>query len=232
MIEIRKSAERGHADHGWLDSYHTFSFADYYDPNHVMFGSLRVINEDRVQPGRGFGTHSHHDMEILSYVLEGALAHSDSMGESSILRPGDVQRMTAGTGVTHSESNPSGTEMVHFLQIWILPGTPGLRPGYEQRHFSRADKRNRLCLVASPDGTGGSLTLHQDVRLYATLLEEGAQITFAPETGRRQYLQVAKGTCNLNGVDLRDGDGARITGEGSFLFSGTPEAELLLFDLA
>lgn len=232
MINIRKSAERGHADHGWLDSYHTFSFADYHDPNHMQFGSLRVINEDRVQPGQGFGTHSHRDMEILSYVLEGALAHSDSMGKSSILRPGDVQRMTAGTGVTHSESNPSGTEGVHFLQIWILPRTTGLRPGYEQRYFSRDDKRNRLCLVASPEGTDGSLTLHQDVRLFATILEDGEQITFVPGKGRRQYLQVAKGTCHLNGIELREGDGAGISGENSLLLSGTPGAELLLFDLA
>ncbi len=232
MIVLRKGSERGHADHGWLDSRHTFSFADYHDPSHVQFGALRVINEDRVQPDRGFGTHGHRDMEIISYVLSGALAHTDSMGESAVLRPGDVQRMTAGTGVRHSESNPSSQEPVHFLQIWILPRTPELPPGYEQKHFSRRDKRNRLCLVASPDGREGSLTLHQDARLYAALLEEGATVSHETRPGRRLWVQVASGACTVNGRPLSEGDGAAITEESRITLAGAPEAEILLFDLA
>lgn len=232
MIVLRKSSERGHADHGWLDSRHTFSFADYYAPNHMQFGALRVINEDRVQPDRGFGTHDHRDMEILSYVLEGPLAHADSMGESSILRPGDVQRMTAGTGVRHSESNPSSHEPVHFLQIWILPHTLGLTPEYEQKYFSREDKKNRLCLVASPDGRDGSLILHQDTLFYASVLEGEGQVTLAPEPGRRVWVQVASGTCTINGAPLEAGDGAALTDERRVTLTGAPEAEVLLFDLA
>ena len=235
MIVLRKSSERGHADHGWLDSRHTFSFADYHDPNHVQFGALRVINEDRVQPGRGFGTHGHRDMEIISYVVSGALAHADSMGESATLRPGDVQRMTAGTGVRHSESNPSSGEAVHFLQIWILPRAPGLPPGYEQKHFSPRDKKNRLCLVASPEGRDGSLTLHQDARLYAALLEEGITVTHETRPGRRLWVQVVSGVCTANGVALSEGDGAAITGEIQVALTGTAasrESEILLFDLA
>ncbi len=231
MIVLRKSSERGHSDHGWLDSRHTFSFADYYDPKHMQFGTLRVINEDRVQPDRGFGTHGHRDMEILSYVLEGPLAHADSMGETSILRPGDVQRMTAGTGVRHSESNPSSHEPVHFLQIWIIPHTMGLTPEYEQKHFSREDKKNRLCLVVSPDGRDGSLTIHQEVFLYASVLEDGGQVTLALEPGRRVWVQVASGASTVNGKQLAAGDGAAITDEPLITLTGGPESEVLLFDL-
>ncbi|MHB1954427.1 MAG: pirin family protein, partial [Sulfobacillus sp.] len=213
MIEIRKSEERGHANHGWLDSYHTFSFADYHDPSHVQFGSLRVINEDRVQPGQGFGTHGHRDMEIVSYVLEGTLKHRDSMGNGSIIRPGDVQRMSAGTGVTHSESNASQDELVHFLQIWILPKSMGLTPSYEQKHFALDDKRNRLCLVASSDGRDGSVTIQQDARIYSIVLEEGGSVTHALGISRRAYVHVARGCSKVNGHALQAGDGARITDE-------------------
>ncbi len=232
MIEIRKSEERGHADHGWLDSHHTFSFADYHDPDHVQFGSLRVINEDRVQPGQGFGTHGHRDMEIISYVLAGALQHEDSMGNGSIIRPGDVQRLSAGTGVTHSEFNASQSELVHFLQIWILPEATGLAPGYEQKHFEIADQRNRLCLVVSPDGRGGSVTVRQDVYLYAVALEDGGSASHALETGRRAYAHVARGSVEVNGRALVAGDGARITDEPMVSLTGTPGAEVLIFDMA
>lgn len=232
MIEIRKSQERGHADHGWLDSYHTFSFADYHDPSHMQFGSLRVINEDRVQPGQGFGTHGHRDMEIVSYVLEGALEHKDSMGNGSIIRPGDVQRMSAGTGVTHSEFNASQSELVHFLQIWILPETTGLAPGYEQKHFALDDKRNRLCLMASPDGRGGSVTIRQDACLYASVLEDGGSVTHALGPKRRAYVHVARGGGEVNGHVLQGGDGARITDEPIISLKGAPGAEVLFFEMA
>lgn len=231
MIILRRSSERGHADHGWLDSRHTFSFADYYNPNYMQFGALRVINEDRVQPDRGFGTHDHRDMEIISYVLEGALAHADSMGENSILRPGDVQRMTAGTGVRHSEANPSSHEPVHFLQIWIIPNTMGLTPEYEQKHFSREDKKNRLCLLASPDGRDGSLTIHQDAFLYASILEDGRHVTLTLEPGRRGWVHMASGASTVNGEQLAAGDGAALTREPRITITGAPEAEFLLFDL-
>ena len=231
MIDIRKSQDRGHADHGWLETYHTFSFADYYDPNHMHFGSLRVINEDRVRPGQGFGSHGHRDMEIISYVLEGALKHKDSLGKESVIRPGDVQKMSAGTGVTHSESNASMTERVHFLQIWILPKSKGLPPGYEQRHYSREDKRGRLCLVASPDGREGSITIHQDAFLYSTLLESGERVTH-PLGNRRGYVHVASGTVELNGHLLTGGDGARVTEESMIVMKGGSKAEVLLFDMA
>ena len=232
MIEIRNSDERGHANHGWLDSFHTFSFADYYDPNHVQFGSLRVINEDRVQPGQGFGTHGHRDMEIVSYVLEGALGHKDSMGNGSIIHPGDVQRMSAGTGVTHSEFNASQSEMVHFLQIWILPESAGLTPGYEQKHFNSNAKRNRLCLVASPDGRSGSVTIRQDAYLYATLLEDGGSTVHVLEPGRRVYVHVASGSLEVNSRTLQAGDGARLSDESQVTLKGSPTAEVILFDLA
>lgn len=232
MIEIRKSQERGHADHGWLDSYHTFSFADYHDPNHMQFGNLRVINEDRVQPGQGFGTHGHRDMEIISYVLEGALEHKDSMGNGSIIRPGDVQRMSAGTGVTHSEFNASHSELVHFLQIWILPKSTGLTPGYEQKHFVLDDKRNQLRLVASPDGRNGSVTIRQDVYLYACVLEENGCVAHALGPSRRAYVHVARGCGEVNGHALQAGDGARITGEPIISSKGAPGAEVLIFDMA
>ena len=230
MIEIRQGKERGHANHGWLESYHTFSFADYYDPNQISFGDLRVINEDRVQPGQGFGTHGHRDMEIISYVLEGALRHQDSMGEESIIRPGDVQRMSAGTGVTHSEANASAMEPVHFLQIWILPGARGLTPGYEQKYFSLEDKRNRLCLVASPDGREGSITLQQETLLYAGVLEEEGEVRHSPK-GHHVYIHVASGTLEMNGQHLTGGDGARVTGESVIVLRGRPEAEVLIFDM-
>ncbi len=232
MIVLRKSSERGHSNLGWLDSRHTFSFADYHDPDHVRFGALCVINENRVEPGRGFGTHGHRDMEIVSYVLDGTLAHADSLGEHSLLRPGDVQRMTAGTGVRHSESNPSPEEPVRFLQIWILPKSTGLPPGYEQKHFPRPSKRNFLCLVASPGGRDSSLSIHQDVLLHAAFLEEGAMISYESRPGRRLWVQVASGTCTLNTRSLSAGDGAAVTGESRITLSGSPEAELLLFDLA
>lgn len=232
MIKIRKSEERGHANHGWLDSYHTFSFAEYHDPNHVQFGSLRVINEDRVQPGQGFGTHGHRDMEIVSYVLEGALKHSDSMGNGSIIRPGDVQRMSAGTGVTHSEFNASQSELVHFLQIWILPKSMGLAPSYEQKHFALNDKRNRLCLVASPDGHDCSVTVQQDIRIYSSVLEKGGGVTHTLGLSRRAYVHVARGSGEVNGHLLQAGDGARVTDESSILLTGAPDAEVLIFDMA
>ena len=232
MIKIRKSEERGHANHGWLDSYHTFSFAEYRDPNHVQFGSLRVINEDRVQPGQGFGTHGHRDMEIVSYVLEGALKHSDSMGNGSIIRPGDVQRMSAGTGVTHSEFNASQSELVHFLQIWILPKSMGLAPSYEQKYFSINDKRNRLCLVVSSDGHDGSVTVHQDIRIYSSVLEKGGSVTHSLELSRRAFVHVAQGSGEVNGHLLQAGDGARVTDESTILLTGAPDAEVLIFDMA
>ena len=232
MIKIRKSEERGHANHGWLDSYHTFSFAEYRDPNHVQFGNLRVINEDRVQPGQGFGTHGHRDMEIVSYVLEGALKHSDSLGNGSIISPGDVQRMSAGTGVTHSEYNASQSELVHFLQIWILPKTIGLAPSYEQKYFPINDKRNRLCLLVSPDGHDGSVTVHQDIRIYSSVLEKSSSVTHTLAPGRRAYVQLTSGAAEVNGHLLHAGDGARITDESSILLTGAPEAEVLIFDIA
>src|SRR6187455_859487 len=204
MITVRKSSERGQADHGWLESAHSFSFADYYDPRHMGFGNLRVINEDRVAPGAGFGTHGHRDMEIVSYVLDGSLAHQDSTGTSSVIRPGDVQRMSAGTGVTHSEFNASKTEPVHFLQIWLLPSRPGLPAGYEQKFFSDEEKRGRLRLVASPDGADGSVRIQQDARLYAALLD-GGEVTHAFGAGRRGWLQVARGSVEANGHSLKTG---------------------------
>src|SRR5581483_6022908 len=198
MITIRKSGDRGHAEHGWLDSRHTFSFADYYDQDQMGFRTLRVINEDRVRPGEGFGTHPHRDMEIVSYVLEGALEHKDSLGTSSVIRPGEVQRMTAGSGVLHSEYNPSQKEPVHFLQIWILPEKKGLRPGYEQKAFPDDQRSNRLRLVASRDGRDGSLTIHQDVDLYSTLLEKGKAVSHALQPGRHAWIQVTRGGLTLN----------------------------------
>ncbi len=232
MITIRKSTDRGHARHGWLDSWHTFSFAEYHDPAHMGFGALRVINDDTVAPAQGFGTHGHRNMEIISYVLEGALAHKDSIGNGSVIRPGDVQRMSAGSGVRHSEFNASQTEPVHFLQIWVEPNVTGIAPDYEEKHFAPNEKRGRLRLVASPDGAGGSVTLHQDVRLYAVLLDgaETASQALAPE--RRAYVHVARGEVNVNGQRLESGDGARITGEDRVTFHHASNAEILLFDLA
>ena len=232
MITLRRSEERGHADHGWLNTYHTFSFANYYDPAHMGFRALRVINEDRVAPGKGFGTHPHRDMEILSYVLEGALEHKDSMGNGSVMRPGDVQRMSAGTGVTHSEFNSSRSEPVHFLQIWIVPAEPGIKPGYEQKRFSDEDKRGALRLIASRDGREGSVTIHQDASVYAAVLGTGeaARHTLAP--GRNAWIHVARGEVKLDAEVLRAGDGAAVTGEREIVVSGHGQGEVLLFDLA
>ncbi|WP_020200847.1 MULTISPECIES: pirin family protein [Cupriavidus] len=231
MIEIRKAGERGYADHGWLQSYHSFSFADYYDPQHVQFGPLRVINEDRVAPGMGFGTHGHRDMEIISYVLEGELAHKDSMGNGSVIRPGDVQRMSAGTGVRHSEYNHAAHDTTHFLQIWVLPEQANLQPGYEEKHFEAADKRGRLRLVGSRDGADGSVVVHQDMRLYAGLFDgdESATLALAPQ--RRAYVHVARGRVTVNGRALEAGDAARIEGEDAVSLSGGSGAEVLVFDL-
>jgi len=232
MFALRRSQERGHAQHGWLDSRHSFSFADYHDPEHMGFGALRVINEDRVAPGRGFGSHSHRDMEIVSYVLEGALAHQDSMGNGSVLRPGDVQRMSAGTGVTHSEFNGSDAEPVHFLQIWIEPAVRGAPPGYEEKHFAPEARRGRLRLIASPDGREGSVTLRQDANLYVALLEGAEAVDFEQRPGRRSYVHVVRGEAQVNGQPLGPGDAFKITGESRIHIGQARDAEVLLFDLA
>jgi len=232
MIEIRPAEQRGRGDHGWLDSRHTFSFADYYDARFMGFGPLRVINEDRVQPGRGFGTHSHQDMEIISYVLEGALEHKDSLGNGSVLRPGYVQRMSAGTGVHHSEFNHSPSERVHFLQIWIIPDRPNLPPSYEERVFSDDEKRGRLRLIASRDGREDSVLVHQDVDLYSALLAAGDSLAHVPKPGRRVWIQVARGRVEVNGETLNAGDGAAILDEERIVIRGGSDAEVLLFDMA
>ena len=232
MIQIRKSEERGHFDLGWLDTYHTFSFDQYYDPRHMSFRSLRVINEDRVSPGKGFPTHSHRDMEIITYILEGALKHQDSMGNGSVIRPGDVQRMTAGTGVAHSEFNPSPYEPVHLLQIWILPNQKNLAPGYEQKAFTKEDRQGRLCLIASPDGAQGSVTINQDARVFASVLEQGEAVEHVLESERHAWIQVARGSVTLNGEHLGQGDGAAISDERTLGIEGRGPAEILLFDLA
>ena len=232
MIEIRKNTERGHANHGWLDSWHSFSFADYYDPKYMGFGSLRVINDDRIAAGAGFPTHPHRDMEIITYIMEGALEHKDSMGTGSVIRPGDVQRMTAGTGITHSEFNASDTEPIHLLQIWIQPDQKGLTPGYEQKSFSTADKQGRLRLVASPDGREGSVTIHQDATMHAGLLGKSDQVHYAIPTGRKAYLHVARGEVVMNGTHLSGGDAAAITQENEISLSTPTLAEIILFDLA
>ncbi len=229
MITIRKAEDRGHFDHGWLDTSHTFSFADYYDPDFMGFRTLRVINEDRVAPGRGFGTHAHRDMEIVTYVLEGALAHRDSMGNGSVIRRGEVQRMSAGTGVLHSEMNGSNEEPVHFMQIWILPERRAIEPGYEQKTFSDDERRNTLRLVASRDGRDGSVTLHQDASIYSSLLD--GTVSHELANGRHGWLQLARGEVELNGEKLKAGDGAAISGESRITIKGT-NAELLLFDLS
>ena len=232
MLTVRPARERGHADHGWLDSHHTFSFADYYDPNQMGFRTLRVINEDRVAPGKGFGTHGHRDMEIISYVLDGALQHRDSLGTGSVLRPGDVQRMSAGTGVRHSEANPSTTDPVHLLQIWLTPARPGGTPGYEQKNFADEEKRGRLRLIASSDGRDGSVTVQQDAQLYAALLEPGQEAVYALPADRHAWVQVARGAIELNGHELAQGDGAAMSGEERLTFAAREPAEVLLFDLA
>ena len=232
MIEIRRSDERGHAEHGWLDSRHTFSFADYYDPDRMGFGPLRVINEDRVQPGQGFGTHGHRDMEIVSYVLEGALEHKDSMGNGSVLRPGFVQRMSAGTGVRHSEFNHSQSDLVHFLQIWIIPDKAGLEPGYEEKQFPDTEKQGALRLIASRDGRDGSVVVHQDVDLYASLLAKGDELEHAARPSRKTWIQVVRGDVDVNGETLHGGDGAAIVDEKRLSIRSESPAEILLFDMA
>ena len=232
MITIRKANDRGHANHGWLDSYHTFSFADYYDPKFMGFRSLRVINEDQIAAKRGFGTHSHRDMEIITYVLEGALEHQDSMGNRSVMRPGEVQRMTAGTGVSHSEYNHSDRETTHLLQIWILPETKGLEPSYEQKAYSDAEKRGKLRLIASQDGRDGSVKVHQDLNLYATVLGEGEQVNFSVKGDRQVWVQVARGSVMLNGQPLAQGDAAAVSQETRLDLTGKEPAEVLVFDLA
>lgn len=232
MIKIRKAQERGHANHGWLDTYHTFSFANYYDPNYMGFRALRVINEDRVDPGTGFGTHGHRDMEIVTYVLEGALEHKDSIGNGSVIQPGDVQRMSAGTGILHSEFNHSQTEAVHLLQIWLLPETKGNPPSYEQHNFGLAKTPGQLRLIAARDGRDGALTVHQDVDLYGAVLAKGDRISHSLRPKRHAWVQVARGTITLNGVSLDQGDGAAISDEIDLSISATTDAEILLFDLA
>ncbi|MDX2240804.1 MAG: pirin family protein [Leptolyngbyaceae cyanobacterium bins.302] len=233
MITIRSAQDRGTANFGWLDSRHTFSFGEYFDPSHMGFADLRVINEDKVAPGQGFSTHGHRDMEIISYVLEGALEHKDSIGTGSIIRPGDVQRMSAGTGIRHSEYNASKTEPVHFLQIWILPEQKGIQPGYEQKTFSEAEKRGQLRLVGSRDGRDGSITIHQDVNLYAAVLQEGDEIKHSLATGRVAWLQVARGAVQLNNQTLTAGDGVAIAQETQITLQGASDAaEVLLFDMA
>jgi redox-sensitive bicupin YhaK (pirin superfamily) len=231
MITVRKAADRGRSQHDWLDSRHTFSFADYFDPAHVAFSKLRVINDDRVAPGRGFGTHGHRDMEIVSYVVEGAIEHKDSLGTGSIIRPGDLQRMTAGTGVRHSEFNPSATEPLRFLQIWILPQVEGLAPSYEQRSFPLDERRGRWRIVGSPDGREGSVTLHQDLLLFAGSFEknERASLSFLP--ARKAWVQVVRGAISVNGTRLDEGDGAAVVGEQALEFSDGVAAELLAFDV-
>jgi len=226
-----RSKDRGTADFGWLQSRHSFSFGHYYNPQQMGFGNLRVINEDTVLPGKGFGTHGHKDMEIISYVISGALEHKDSMGNGSIIRPGDVQRMSAGTGVRHSEFNPSGTEPVHFLQIWILPEKTGTDPGYEQLHFSGLKRTNRLCLVASHNGRNGSLSIQQDADLYACLLEQGMSVSHALAAGRRSWIQVVRGDIRVNGNPISSGDAAAVEAEDSLEITAGENAEFLLFDL-
>jgi hypothetical protein len=232
MIRVRRADERGKAEHGWLSSRHTFSFGEYYDPSHMGFRQLRVINEDRVQPGKGFPTHAHSDMEIVTWVLDGALEHEDSLGNGSVIRPGDIQRMSAGTGVTHSEFNSSRAELVHFLQIWVLPEARGLPPGYEQQAFPDTERRARLRLIGSRDGRERSVTIHQDVGLYATLLAAGEEVAHVLRPGRHAWVQVARGTVALNGHALEDGDGAAVSDEARLELLARTPAELLLFDLA
>ena len=247
MITLRKSGDRGHFDHGWLDTRHTFSFADYQDPRHMGFRSLRVLNEDRVEPGQGFGTHGHRDMEILTYVLEGALEHKDSMGNTGVIRPGDVQRMSAGTGVQHSEFNASGKEAVHFVQIWIVPAERGIAPGYEQKNFPAAERRNHLKVIASPDGRDGSVRIHQDAIVYAASLEGGAEAALELSRGRGAWVQILRGEiaigygfsepragmeCAGEWTELTAGDGIAITGERHLAFKANKSAEVLVFELA
>ena len=231
MLQIRKSADRGHANHGWLDSYHSFSFADYHDPDFMGFGPLRVINEDRIDAGAGFGMHGHRDMEIISYVLDGELAHKDNMGNGSVIRPGDVQRMSAGRGVMHSEFNHLQDRRAHFLQIWIEPNVRGIDPGYEEKNFSAAEKRGRLRLIASPTGSDGSVTIHQDAQVYVGLFDGTETATLALKAGRRAYVHIATGAVSVNGVALTAGDALRVQDETELTLSGGQAAHVLVFDL-
>jgi quercetin 2,3-dioxygenase len=231
MNEVRRSNERGYADHGWLKSFHSFSFADYFDPKHVEFGPLRVINEDRVQPGAGFGTHGHRDMEIISYVLAGELAHKDSIGNGSTIRPGDVQRMSAGTGVRHSEFNPSAANLVHFLQIWIQPSEQGIEPSYEEKRFSADEKRGGLRLIASPDRAQESVLIHQDARVFAGLFDGPESASLDVENGRRIYVHIASGALTANGVALGAGDALKLTDTRTLTLQNGHDAEVLVFDL-
>ena len=233
MITIRPANERGKANFGWLDSKHTFSFGSYYDPNHMGFSNLRVINEDKVLPSKGFGTHSHRDMEIISYVLEGELEHKDSIGNGSVIRPGDVQRMSAGTGIAHSEFNASDRDLVHFLQIWLVPNSNGIPPSYEQKNFPLAEKQGKLKLVASADGRDDTVTIHQDASLYVAVLKEGETVTYNPDVKRSVWVQMARGSATVNGKTLNTGDGAAITKENAMELTATSNnTEILLFDLA
>jgi quercetin 2,3-dioxygenase len=232
MLTLRKSQDRGHADHGWLKSHHSFSFADYHDPDHMGFGNLRVINEDRIAPGTGFGTHAHRDMEIVSYVLDGAIAHKDSMNNSSAIVPGEVQRMSAGTGVRHSEFNHAADKTTHFLQIWLLPSEQGIAPGYEQKAFSAADKRGVLKLVASPDGRDGSVTIHADASIYAGLFDGAERAEFALDAKRLGYVHVVRGEAGVNGHALKAGDAAKLSGESHLVIDQGRNAEVLFFDLS
>ena len=231
-MELRRAQDRGHADHGWLNSWHSFSFADYYDSKHVQFRALRVINDDTVEPARGFGTHGHRDMEIVSYVLNGALAHKDSMGNGSVIRPGNVQRMSAGTGVQHSEFNPSQTEKVHFLQIWFLPNAAGINPSYEEKYFGDAEKRGRLRLIASPDGADGSVIIHADAKMFAALLDGNEQVEHRLAQGSYIYVHVARGDVALNDTPLQAGDGAMLTGGERVMLAQGRNAEVLVFELS
>jgi len=231
MIQVRRAEDRGHVDHGWLDARHTFSFGSYRDPEHMGFRSLRVMNEDRVQPGQGFGTHPHRDMEIVTYVLEGALEHQDSMGNGEVLTPGEFQRMSAGTGITHSEFNPSSTEPVHLYQIWLTPAREGIEPSYEQRRFDDASMKNQLRLVASPEATDGSLKIHQDARIYLAKLDESQQLTHKLSEKRHAWLQVIRGSVSINGEKLNTSDGAAISNESQLTLVGLPNSEIMLFDL-
>jgi redox-sensitive bicupin YhaK (pirin superfamily) len=232
MITIRKSEDRGHANHGWLDSYHSFSFASYYDPKQMGFRSLRVINEDIISAGAGFGMHGHQDMEIITYVLQGVLEHKDSIGNGEVIKPGEVQRMSAGTGIQHSEFNHSKTDLVHLLQIWILPDTKGLQPSYEQRDFDVANNPGNLRLVAGKDGRDGAVKVHQDMNLYAAVLEKSDRVSHSLQPKRHAWVQVAGGAIVLNGLPLKHGDGAAISDESDITIEATDQAEILLFDLA
>lgn len=232
MIQVRKAQDRGHANHGWLDACHTFSFASYHDPKHMKFRSLRVMNEDRVAPGQGFGTHPHNDMEIVTYVLSGALEHKDSMGNGEVLRPGEFQRMTAGTGITHSEFNPSASEAVHLYQIWLLPERKGIEPSYEQKRFPEAERHNKLRLVASRNAEDGSLLIHQDARIYLSQIDAKNEVAHELMAGRHAWLQVLRGSVSLNGIDLNTSDGAAVSDEISLRIRGNTDAEIMLFDLA